>query len=356
MSNSPKLLLLLSLAPLLLAQDMNMLKGLKWRDIGPFRGGRSATVTGVDSQPGVYYFGAVAGGVWKTTDGGVNWKPVSDGQPFGTSSIGDIAVSESDPNIVYAGTGEYDIRGNVSYGDGIYKSTDAGRTWKHIGLENTRQISRIRIHPRTPDIVYVAALGHVWGPNDERGIFRTKDGGKTWQRIFWRGPKAGAIDLTFDPTNANILYAAFWEVYRKPWDLESGGPGSGIFKSTDGGDTWTELTHNPGLPKGPLGNIGSQYLQPIRNAFGPWSKPKRAAFFAPTMRARPGPRSMTSESCASAPGITAGSLPTRKTRSASTPPMSNSSAPMTAEKAGTRFPLRMETITAFGSPRTIRTA
>ncbi len=252
----PKLLFLLSLAPLLLAQDMNMLKGLKWREIGPFRGGRSATVTGVDSLPGVYYFGAVAGGVWKTTDGGVNWKPVSNNQPFGTSFIGDIAVSESDPNIVYAGTGEYDIRGNLSYGDGVYKSTDAGRTWKHVGLENTRQISRVRINPRNPDIVYVAALGHVWGPNDERGIFRTKDGGKTWQRIFWRGPKAGAIDLTFDPTNANILYAAFWEVYRKPWDLESGGPGSGIFKSTDGGDTWTELTHNAGLPKGTLGNIG----------------------------------------------------------------------------------------------------
>ncbi|MBV8817110.1 MAG: hypothetical protein JO022_02065, partial [Acidobacteriaceae bacterium] len=154
---------------------MNVLKSLKWRLIGPFRGGRVAAVTGVDSQPEVYYFGAVGGGVWKTTNGGLDWQPVSDGQPFGTSSVGAIAVSESDPNVVYAGMGEYDIRGNVSHGDGVYKSIDAGKTWKHIGLENTRQISRILVHPRNSDLVYVAALGHVWGPNDDRGIYRSKD-------------------------------------------------------------------------------------------------------------------------------------------------------------------------------------
>ncbi|HTU46746.1 MAG TPA: hypothetical protein VMF91_16890 [Bryobacteraceae bacterium] len=245
----------LLLASPLFAQDMTILKTLKWRQIGPFRGGRVVTVTGVESQPDVYYFGGVGGGVWKTTNGGADWQPVSDGQPFGTASVGAVAVSESDPNIVYAGMGEPDIRGNVSYGDGMYKSTDAGKTWKHIGLENTRQISRVRIDPKNPDIVYVAALGHVWAPNEERGIYRTKDGGKTWQKIFSRGPKAGAIDLTFDPTNANILYAGFWEVYRKPWDLESGGPGSGLFKSVDGGDTWTDLTRNPGLPKGVIGNV-----------------------------------------------------------------------------------------------------
>jgi len=246
----------LSLACLLSAQDMSVLKTVKWRSIGPYRGGRVATVTGVDAQPNVYYFGGVGGGVWKTTNGGVTWQPMSDGSSFGTSSMGAIAVSESDPNIVYAGTGEYDIRGNVSHGDGVYKSMDAGKTWKHVGLENTRQIARIRINPRNPDLVYVAALGHVWAPNEERGLYRSKDGGKTWNKILTRGPKAGAIELVFDPTNANILYTAFWEVYRKPWDLESGGPGTAILKSTDGGDTWTELTKNPGLPKGVMGNIG----------------------------------------------------------------------------------------------------
>ncbi len=248
--------------PLLLAaslgfpQNVNDLKALKWRLIGPFRGGRSAAVTGVESQPGVFYFGGAAGGVWKTVNDGSTWQCVSDGQPFGTASIGDIAVSESDPNVVYVGTGEYDIRGNVSIGDGMYKSTDAGKTWKHIGLENTRQISRVRVSPKDPNLVYVAALGHVWAPNEERGIYRSKDGGKTWEKILSRGPKAGASELVFDPTNSRILYAGFWEAYRKPWDLESGGPASGILKSTDGGDTWTDLTKNPGLPKGTLGNIG----------------------------------------------------------------------------------------------------
>src|SRR5207248_4659420 len=155
-----------------------------------------------------------------------------------------------DTNVIYVGMGEAPIRGNVSHGDGVYKSTDGGKTWKNAGLKNTYQISRVRVHPGNPDLVYVAALGHVWGPNPDRGIFRSKDGGKTWEKIFWRGPKARAIELVFDPTNANIFYAGFWEVSRKPWDLESGGPGGGLFKSTDGGDTWTDLTHNSGLPNG----------------------------------------------------------------------------------------------------------
>ncbi len=238
------------------ATSSDALKVLQWRQIGPFRGGRSTAVAGVASQPMVFYFGGVGGGVWKTSDGGINWEPITDGSVFGTASVGAIGLSDSDPNTIYVGMGESPIRGNVSHGDGVYKSTDGGKTWKHIGLEDTRQISRIRVHPKNPDIVFVAAQGHVWAPNADRGVFRSKDGGKTWQKVLFRSDKAGACDLIIDPTNPNVIYAGFWEVYRKPWTLESGGPGSGIFKSTDGGDTWTEITRNPGLPKGTIGIVG----------------------------------------------------------------------------------------------------
>jgi len=237
-------------------KETDSFKTLEWRSIGPYRGGRSAAVAGVASQPMVFYYGATGGGVWKTTDGGMNWEPVSDGSVFGTGSVGAIGLSDSDPNTIYVGMGESPIRGNVSHGDGMYKSTDGGKTWKRIGLEDTRQISRIRVHPKNPDLVYVAALGHVWGPNDQRGVFRSKDGGKTWEKVLSRGNKAGAIDLILDPTSPDTMYAGFWEVYRKPWTLESGGPGGGVFKSTDGGDTWTELTRNPGMPKGTVGKVG----------------------------------------------------------------------------------------------------
>src|SRR5215813_14341511 len=213
--------------------DDSLTKALKWRLIGPFRGGRAVAVAGVASQPNVYYFGATGGGVWKTTDSGADWQPVSDGF-FKTGSVGAIAVSDSDPNVIYVGMGESPIRGNVSYGDGVYKSTDAGKTWKNIGLRDSQQISRVRVHPRNPDIVYVAAQGHVWGPNERRGVFRSKDGCKTWDRVLFRSDKAGASDLILDPSNPNLIYAALWAVYRKPWTLESGGPGSGLFKSTDG--------------------------------------------------------------------------------------------------------------------------
>ena len=235
--------------------DQSLLKGLQWRSIGPFRGGRSTAVAGVTSQQNVFYFGATGGGVWKTNDGGINWEPISD-EYFKTGSVGAIGISESDPNVVYVGMGESPIRGNVSHGDGVYKSTDAGKTWKHVGLDDTRQISRVRVHPRNPDIVYVAALGHVFGPNEQRGVFRSTDGGKNWQKVLYRSSKAGVTDLILDPTNPNTIYAALWEVYRQPWTLESGGPGGGIFKSTDGGDTWNEITRNQGLPKGMVGNIG----------------------------------------------------------------------------------------------------
>ena len=192
------------------------LKVLQWRSIGPYRGGRSTAVAGVASQPMVFYFGGVGGGVWKTTDGGINWEPITDGSVFGTGSVGAIGLSDSDPNTIYVGMGESPIRGNVSHGDGVYKSTDAGKTWKHIGLEDTRQISRIRVHPKNPDIVYVAAQGHVWAPNADRGVFKSTDGGKTWKKVLFRSDKAGACDLIIDPTNPNVLYAGVWEVYRKP--------------------------------------------------------------------------------------------------------------------------------------------
>jgi photosystem II stability/assembly factor-like uncharacterized protein len=235
--------------------DQSLLKGLQWRSIGPYRGGRVTAVAGVTSQQNVFYFGATGGGVWKTSDGGGNWEPISD-EYFKTGSVGAIGISESDPNVVYVGMGESPIRGNVSHGDGLYKSTDAGKTWKHVGLEDTRQIARVRVHPRNPDIVYVAALGHVFGPNEQRGVFRSIDGGKNWQKVLFRSNKAGAQDLILDPTNPNTIYATFWEVYRQPWTLESGGPGGGILKSTDAGDTWSEITRNQGLPKGVVGKIG----------------------------------------------------------------------------------------------------
>ena len=233
----------------------NLYQAMQWRCIGPYRGGRVTAVAGVPSQPYTYYFGATGGGVWKTEDGGLNWRPVSDGL-FKTGSVGAIAVSEYDPNIVYVGMGEAPIRGNVSHGDGMYKSTDAGKNWVHIGLEDTSQISRVRIHPRNPDSVYVAALGHVYGPNEQRGVFRSRDGGRTWEKILFRDDRTGAIDLILDPLNPRIIYAALWEFFRTPYSLSSGGPGSGIFKSTDGGDTWTEISRNPGLPSGMLGKIG----------------------------------------------------------------------------------------------------
>ncbi len=235
--------------------DFTKLKELKYRNIGPFRGGRVVAVAGVTSQPSTYYFGATGGGIWKTTDGGASWLPVADGQ-LKTGDVGAIAVSESDPNVIYAGMGEACVRGNVSNGDGVYKSTDSGKTWKNVGLGDTYQIGRVAIHPRNPDIVFVAALGHAFGPNEERGVYRTRDGGKTWSKVLYRNADTGAVDVVLDPSDPSTVYATLWQIRRKPWTFESGGPGSGLFKSTDGGDTWTELTTNEGFPKGPLGRIG----------------------------------------------------------------------------------------------------
>ncbi|MEM7033105.1 MAG: glycosyl hydrolase [Chloroflexota bacterium] len=232
--------------------DLNGL--LEWRCIGPFRGGRVVTVAGDPSDQTTFYFGACAGGVWKTTDGGLYWENVSDGY-FNTAPVGALAVAESDPNVIYAGTGEATIRIDVSHGDGVYKSTDAGETWAHIGLTDTRFISKVRIHPQNPDIVYVAALGHAFGPNEERGVFRSTDGGKNWERVLFQSERAGSIDLTIDPQNPRILYTTIWQGYRNFWNISSGGPESRIYKSTDGGDSWVDITENQGLPKGPLGKM-----------------------------------------------------------------------------------------------------
>lgn len=235
--------------------DTSFFSALKWRGIGPNRGGRSITASGSPSRPLEYYFGATGGGLWKTTDGGTTWKPISD-QFFKTSSVGAVAVSESNPDIVYVGMGETELRGNIIQGDGVYKSADGGKTWAHMGLDKTMAIARIRIHPANPDVVYVAALGNPYAPNPERGIFRSRDGGKSWERVLHRNEKAGAVDLSLDSSNPNVLYAALWEVYRTPHSLSSGGPGSGLFKSVDGGATWSELTANPGLPGGTIGKMG----------------------------------------------------------------------------------------------------
>ena len=220
--------------------DTSLFASLRWRSIGPNRGGRSQTGAGSASRPLEYYFGATGGGVWKTTDGGLTWRSVSD-KSMKTSSVGAIAIAASNPDIVYAGMGETELRGNVIQGDGVYKTTDAGKTWTSMGLEKTQTISRIRVHPTNPDIVYVAALGNPYSPNPERGVFRSKDGGKAWERVLFRDDKTGAVDLAMDPKNPDVLYAGMWEVFRTPHSLSSGGPGSGLFKSTDGGQHWSVM-------------------------------------------------------------------------------------------------------------------
>jgi photosystem II stability/assembly factor-like uncharacterized protein len=252
-------------APVLTAEaqpvDTALFKSLYWRNIGPFRGGRSATVTGVPGKPNLFYFGSTGGGVWRTEDGGRTWANISDGY-FG-GSIGAIEVAPSDPNVIYVGGGEKTVRGNVSYGSGLWKSEDAGRTWKSIGLKNSRHVPRIRVHPKNHDLVYAAVLGDLFKSSEERGLYRSKDGGKTWERILFVNADAGAIDLCMDPTNPRILYASFWRIRREPWALSSGGPGSSIWKSTDGGDTWTEITNNEGLPKDTIGIVGLA-VSPVR--------------------------------------------------------------------------------------------
>ena len=230
-----------------------LFRGMKYRSIGPFRGGRSLTAAGIPGDPTTYYFGATGGGVWKSTDGANTWSPIFDHD--GAPAIGSLAVAGSDPNVIYVGTGEGCIRGNISQGDGVWKSVDAGKTWKNVGLKDSRAIGKVIVNPHNADVAFVAALGHPYGPNAERGIFRTTDGGKTWERVLYKDENTGAIDVAFDPQNPNILFGALWEARRTPWSLSSGGPGSGIYRSNDGGTTWKQLEEH-GLPKGPYGRIG----------------------------------------------------------------------------------------------------
>jgi photosystem II stability/assembly factor-like uncharacterized protein len=241
--------------------DPSLFSALRWRSIGPNRGGRSIACAGSLSRTMEYYFGATGGGLWKTTDGGTTWRSVTDGQ-IKSSSVGAVAVSESNPDVVYIGMGEVQLRNDILQGDGVYKSSDGGKTWTHMGLEETQVISRVRVHPQNPDIVYAAAFGHPYGPNEERGVYRSKDGGKSWQKILFRDNCSGAADLVMDRQNPNILFASIWEARISPGGavlglaVSSGGPGSGFFKSTNGGDTWSEITRNPGLPKGIIGKVG----------------------------------------------------------------------------------------------------
>jgi photosystem II stability/assembly factor-like uncharacterized protein len=231
-----------------------LLASFKWRSIGPDRGGRSIAVAGVKGRPREAYFGATGGGLWKTTDGGARWAPVTDNQ-IKSSSVGAVAVSETSPDIVFIGMGESCIRGNIMTGDGVYKSTDAGKTWTHVGFSDSDAISRIRIHPTNPNIVLVADFGRYGKDSDERGVFKSADGGKTWKKVLFRNAKTGAADIAIDRRNPNVMFATLWEAYRVEYQMSSGGPGSGLFKSTDGGETWREITRNPGLPQGPVGKI-----------------------------------------------------------------------------------------------------
>lgn len=234
--------------------DSKLYSGLRWRMVGPFRGGRVNAVAGVPGQPNIFYFGSVGGGVWKTTNSGRTWFPIFDSQPV--ASIGAIAVAQSNANIIYVGTGETDIRSQISFGNGMYKSTDAGNTWTHVGLDNTRQIGRVIVDPKNPNIVFVAALGHIYGPNPDRGIYRTRDGGATWEKVLFKNENVGAADVAFDPQNSQVIYASLWATRRTPWSIyaPSYGPGGGLYKSTDGGSTWRQLTN--GLPTEKLGRIG----------------------------------------------------------------------------------------------------
>lgn len=351
--------------------DPSILSLFQWRSAGPNRGGRSTAAAGSSARPLEYYFGATGGGLWKTTDGGLTWRPVTDGQ-IHSSSVGAVAVAASNPDVVYIGMGETELRGNIMQGDGVYKTTDAGRTWKHVGLESTQAIARVRISPTNPDLVYVAALGHPYAPNAERGVYRSKDGGQTWQQILHRDDRTGAVDLCLDPNNPNVIYASLWEVNRTPWGLTSGGPGSGLFKSTDGGDTWKEITRNPGLPQidkspkwaksglreegdpGIIGKITVAVSKPNPIASMPWLRTRMAAFSHRTTPAPHGRKSATITISSNVRFISAAYTGIPKIRTRFTFAMWRYISRQTAERLTGRCGRRTATITTCGSTRTIR--
>jgi len=257
--------IVMAVVPVTIAQqyDSSLYSGLRWRMIGPFRAGRVNAVTGVSVQPDTFYFGSVGGGVWKTINAGRTWSPIFDSAS--SASIGAIAVAPSDPNTIYVGTGEADMRDSIQFGDGMYRSNDGGKTWKHVGLEDTKQIGRIIVDPKNSNLVYVAALGNAYGPNADRGVYRTHDGGVTWEKVLFKNNDVGAIDLNFDPTNSQIIYAALWNVRRPPWFIyaPANGPGGGIFKSTNGGATWKQI--DEGIPVEGRGRIGISVSPANRN-------------------------------------------------------------------------------------------
>ncbi len=236
--------------------DEDLFSSMRWQSIGPNRGGRSTGVGGSDARPLEYFFGATGGGLWKTTDGGNTWRPVTDGK-INSSSVGAVGVCEADPDIVYIGTGETQLRGNIMQGDGVYKSTNAGNTWTHVGLEESQNIARVRVHPTDCNTVFVAAFGKHSAENPERGIYKTTDGGETWDLVLYKDPRSGGVDISFAPNNPDVIYAALWEAWRKSWGMSSGGPGSGLYRSMDGGESWTDISRSEGLPQeGLLGKIG----------------------------------------------------------------------------------------------------
>ena len=315
--------------------SQSLYSGLHWRMIGPFRGGRSNGVTGVPDQPSTFYFGSVGGGVWKSENSGRTWTPIFDSQPV--PSIGAIAVAPSNANVIYVGTGEADMRSQISFGNGMYKSTDAGKTWTHIGLDKTRQIGRILVDPRNAEIVFVAALGHAYGANADRGVYRSTDGGATWKKILYKSENIGAIDLAFDPQNSRTIYAALWNTRRPPWSVypPSYGPGSGIFKSTDGGDTWQQLTawlaHRASWPHRHR-RRAREFKSRLRNR----GRERRRPLSLGRCRSDRGARCRTSGASGDAAGISATWSSIPRIRKSSTSPTLRSIAPPTAGKPGRR--------------------